>query len=61
MRTYNNAGFVHYPQGREPAMAREYHRKALELIEKRAKADPTNLETKTVLATTLYFDATCAA
>jgi serine/threonine protein kinase/tetratricopeptide (TPR) repeat protein len=59
-QTYNNAGFVHYPQGREPAMAREYHRKALELIEKRVKVDPTNLETKTVLATTLYYDATCA-
>ena len=29
VRTYNNAGFVHFPQGREPALAREYHRKAL--------------------------------
>ena len=29
-------------------------------IEARAKADPSNLETKTVLATTLYYDATCA-
>ena len=60
MRTYNNAGFVHYPQGREPALARDYHRKALELVEKRVKVDPTNLETKTVLATTLYYEATCA-
>jgi eukaryotic-like serine/threonine-protein kinase len=59
-RTYNNAGFVHYPQGHEPAVAREYHQKALELIEARAKVDPANLDTKTVLATTLYYDATCA-
>ncbi len=59
-RTYNNAGFVHFPQGGEPAVAREYHRKALALIEARSKVDPGNLETKTVLASTLYYDATCA-
>ncbi len=53
-RTYNNTGFVHFPQGSEPAAAREFHRKALALIEERAEADPENLETKTALASTLY-------
>ena len=59
-RTYNNAGFVHFPKGREPAVAREYHRKPLALIEERAKVDPSNLESRTLLASTLYYDATCA-
>jgi len=59
-RTYNNAGFVRYPQGRDPAGARAFHRKALALIEKRAAADPANLETKAMLAETLYYEATCA-
>ena len=57
---YNNAGFTRYPQGRQPAAAREFHRKALELVEERAAVDPANAETQTLLATTLYYDATCA-
>ena len=57
---YNNAAFTRYPHGREPAVAREFHRKAIELIEERAAADPSNKDTQAVLATTLYYDATCA-
>src|SRR5262249_26072414 len=34
--------------------------KALEAIEKRAKADQANLDTQSRLAQTLYFEATCA-
>ena len=58
--SYNNAATLRYPQGAEPAAARVYHRKALELIEARAKTDPSNLDTKAALARTLYYDATCA-
>ena len=39
--SYNNAAFRRYPQGNEPAAAREYHRKALNLIEERAKTRPS--------------------
>jgi len=59
-RSYNNAAFLRYPRGRDPAAAREFHRKALALIEERAAADPASLETRAVLAETLYYEATCA-
>ena len=39
--SYNNAAFLRYPQGKEPAAARVYHRKALDLIEQRVKVDPS--------------------
>ncbi len=58
--SYNNAGMLRYPRDNEPAAAREFHRKALDLIEARAKIDPSNLITKAALARTLYYDATCA-
>ena len=59
-RSYNNAAFLLYPRGKDPAGARELHRKALALVEPRAKADPANLETKAMLAEILYYEATCA-
>jgi len=59
-QTYNNAGFLCYPQGRDPAAAREFHRKALRLYEKRADADPADQDVQSRLATTLYYEATCA-
>jgi len=59
-RSYNNAAFLRYPRGRDPAAAREFHRKALAIIEERAAADPASLETRAMLAETLYFEATCA-
>jgi tetratricopeptide (TPR) repeat protein len=58
--TYNNAGFVHYPQGRDPAGAQEFHRKAVALYAKRVEADPADHDVKARLATTLYYEATCA-
>ena len=36
------------------------YRKALDLIEERAKSEPSNLVTQAALATILYYDATCA-
>jgi len=59
-RSYNNAAFLRYPRGSDPAAARELHRRALALVEERAQADPASLETKSMLAEILYFDATCA-
>jgi tetratricopeptide (TPR) repeat protein len=59
-RSYNNAAFLLYPRGTDPAGARELHRKALALVEARAQADPANLETKAMLAEILYYEATCA-
>jgi tetratricopeptide (TPR) repeat protein len=59
-RSYNNAGFLCFPRGNDPAAARALHREALELIEARAAADPANFETKAMLATTLYYEATTA-
>ncbi len=56
----NDAGFRRFPRGRDPAGARAFHRKALAAIEKRAKIDPSNLDTQGRLAETLYYDATCA-
>jgi tetratricopeptide (TPR) repeat protein len=58
--TYNNAGFVRYPQGRDPAGAREFHRKAVALYAQRSQADPADQDVKGRLATTLYYEATCA-
>jgi tetratricopeptide (TPR) repeat protein len=59
-RSYNNAAFLCYPRGNDPAAARALHRQALKLIEDRAVADPANFDTKRVLAETLYYEATTA-
>jgi eukaryotic-like serine/threonine-protein kinase len=59
-RSHNNSGMLLYPMGRDPAGAREYHRKALELISRCVAADPTNAPAQERLATTLYYEATCA-
>jgi eukaryotic-like serine/threonine-protein kinase len=59
-RSYNNAAFLLFPRGGDPAGARALHREALALLEERAKADPGNFEIKHVLAETLYYVATTA-
>ena len=59
-RSHNNAAFLLFPRGNNPAAARSLHRQALNLIEPRAKADPANLDVKCVLAETLYYEATTA-
>ncbi len=59
-RSYNNAAFLCFPKGKDPAAARALHQKALALIDARAKADPANFETKKALAQTLYYEATAA-
>jgi tetratricopeptide (TPR) repeat protein len=59
-RSYNNAGFVRFPRGRDPAAAREFHRKARDLFQKRVEADPADFDTQGRLAETLYYEATCA-
>ncbi len=58
--SYNNQASMRFPNGKDPALARDFHRKALEILKKRAKADPENAENKKVLAETLYYEATCA-
>ncbi len=58
--SYNNQASMRYPNGKDPALARDFHRKALEILRKRAKADPEDAANKKVLAETLYYDATCA-
>ena len=58
--SYNQQGYMRFPQGRDAAAARQFHRNALLLLEKRAKADPKDLENKHALAQTLYYEATCA-
>jgi tetratricopeptide (TPR) repeat protein len=58
--SYNHQGQMRFPQGRDAAAARQFHRKAILLLEKRAKAEPTDLENKHTLAETLYYEATCA-
>jgi serine/threonine-protein kinase len=58
--SYNNSGLLRFPQGRDPDGARAFHRKALNLIEQRAAADPKSAETKAQLAKTAYYEATCA-
>ena len=60
VRCMNNFGMLLYPMGRDPKGAREYHRKALELMNRWVKAEPTNAEALQRLATTLYYEATCA-
>jgi serine/threonine-protein kinase len=59
-RSLNNSGYLEYPDGDNPKAAREYHRKAAALIEKRLLAEPDNFDTKARLAETLYYEATCA-
>ncbi len=59
-RSYNNSGFFLYPRGHNPAAARVFHQKALDIIEKRAAEDPENLDVQGRLAMTLYYEATCA-
>ena len=58
--SFNNQASMRFPNGKDPAPARDFHRKALEILKKRAKADPENAENKKVLAETLYYEATCA-
>jgi len=58
--SYNNQGSMRFPQDRDAAAARQFHRKALDVYKKRAKADPSDFETKRALAQTLYYEATCA-
>ncbi len=51
---------MRFPQDRDAAAARQFHQKALLLLEQRAKAEPSDLENKHTLAQTLYYEATCA-
>jgi eukaryotic-like serine/threonine-protein kinase len=60
VRCLNNFGMLLYPMGGDPKAAREYHRKALELMNRWVTAEPTNAEALQRLATTLYYEATCA-
>ncbi len=59
-RSYNNEGMVRFPYSRDPAAARDFHRKAIEVYEKRVKDDPADFDAKSRLAQTLYYEATCA-
>jgi eukaryotic-like serine/threonine-protein kinase len=59
-RSYNNEGMVRFPYGRDPAAARGFHHKAVEVYEKRVRTDPAEFDAKTRLAETLYYEATCA-
>ncbi len=56
----NNQASMRFPNGKQPALARGFHRNALEILRKRAKADPEDAANKKVLAETLYYEATCA-
>jgi eukaryotic-like serine/threonine-protein kinase len=58
--SYNNQGSMRFPQGRDPAAARQFHKKALDVLRKRATADPLDSENMRTLASTLYYEATCA-
>ncbi len=58
--SYNNQASMRFPNGKEPALARDFHRKALEILRERAKADREDAANKKVLAETLYYEATCA-
>jgi tetratricopeptide (TPR) repeat protein len=58
--SYNQQGSMRFPQGRDAAAARQFHQKALSLLEKRAKAEPSDLENKHTLSQTVYYEATCA-
>ena len=57
--TYNNLGKMQLTHDGNPAAASDLHHKALDLYEKRAKADPADLDTQGRVAETLYFLATC--
>ncbi len=59
-RTYNNEGMARFPYGKDPAGAREFHHKAVEVFEKRVQVNPADFDAKTRLAETLYCEATCA-
>ncbi|MGO9921245.1 MAG: protein kinase domain-containing protein, partial [Isosphaeraceae bacterium] len=54
--SYNQQGSMRFPQGRDAAAARQFHRKALLVLEKRATADPSDLENKHTLADTLFYE-----
>jgi eukaryotic-like serine/threonine-protein kinase len=56
----NNSGFIRFPQGDDPAAAREFHKKAIALYEKRVELDPSDFDARSRLATALYYEATCA-
>jgi tetratricopeptide (TPR) repeat protein len=58
--SYNNQASMFFPQGSDPAAARKFHQKALDLFKKRAKDAPLDFDTKHMLELTLYYEATCA-
>ena len=58
--SYNNQGSMRFPLGGEPKEAREFHRKALDVLRNRARLDPADFENKQSLGLTLYYEATCA-
>ena len=58
--SYNSSGMLRFPMGRDPAGAREFHRKALALVSRWAEADPKNVVPLQGMAQTLYYEATCA-
>jgi len=58
--SYNNQGSMRFPQGSDPAAARKFHQKALDLLKKRAKDAPQDFDSKHMLEVTLYYEATCA-
>ncbi len=58
--SYNNQGSMRFPQGSDPAAARKFHQKALDLLKKRAKDAPQDFDCKRLLELTLYYEATCA-
>ncbi|MHB1559923.1 MAG: protein kinase domain-containing protein [Isosphaeraceae bacterium] len=58
--SYNNAGYLLYPAGKDPAGARALHHKAAELLARRVAVDPNDAMPRATLATTLYYEATCA-
>jgi tetratricopeptide (TPR) repeat protein len=58
--SYSGRATMLFPQGEDPAGARVLHKKAIAIFKKRSSADPSDLETKNLLAHTLYYEATCA-
>ncbi len=58
--SYNNAAYLLYPAGKNPAGARALHHKAVELLARRVAVDPNDTVPRETLATTLYYEATCA-
>jgi tetratricopeptide (TPR) repeat protein/tRNA A-37 threonylcarbamoyl transferase component Bud32 len=59
-RSYNNSGRMCFPWGHDPAAAREFNKKAVDLIERRVAADPKSLITKSALSEAIYYEAACA-